>query len=43
LRNPIVEQVANETMQVVKAIWKQYKFNPEELEIRVELAKRFEK
>jgi len=39
LRNPIVEQVANETMQVVKAIWKQYKFNPEELEIRVELAR----
>lgn len=39
LRNPIVEQLANETMQVVKAIWKQYKFNPEELEIRVELAR----
>jgi hypothetical protein len=34
-----VEQLANETMQVIKAIWKQYKFNPEELEIRVELAR----
>lgn len=39
LRNPIVEQLVNETMQVVKAIWKQYKFDPEELEIRVELAR----
>jgi len=39
LRNPIVEQLSNETMQVIKAIWKQYKFNPEELEIRVELAR----
>lgn len=39
LRNPIVEQITNETMQVVKAIWKQYKLNPEELEIRVELAR----
>ena len=39
LRNPIVEQLANETMQIVKAIWKQYKINPEELEIRVELAR----
>jgi len=39
LRNPIVAQIANETMQVIKAIWKQYKFNPEELEIRVELAR----
>lgn len=39
LRNPIVEQISNETMQVIKAIWKQYKFNPEELEIRVELAR----
>jgi CRISPR/Cas system Type II protein with McrA/HNH and RuvC-like nuclease domain len=39
LRNPIVEQLTNETMQVVKAIWKQYKFNPEQLEIRVELAR----
>lgn len=39
LRNPVVEQLANETMQVIKAIWKQYKINPEELEIRVELAR----
>jgi CRISPR-associated endonuclease Csn1 len=39
LRNPIVEQLTNETMQVVKAIWKEYKFNPEELEIRIELAR----
>ena len=39
LRNPIVEQISNETMQVVKAIWKQFKLNPEELEIRVELAR----
>ncbi len=39
LRNPIVEQLTNETMQVIKAIWKQYKINPEELEIRVELAR----
>lgn len=39
LRNPIVEQIANETMQVLKAIWKQYDLNPNELEIRVELAR----
>ena len=39
LRNPVVEQLSNETMQVIKAIWKQYKINPEELEIRVELAR----
>jgi len=39
LRNPVVEQISNETMQIIKAIWKQYKFNPEELEIRVELAR----
>lgn len=39
LRNPIVEQIANETMQVVKAIWKQFQLNPNELEIRVELAR----
>lgn len=38
-RNPIVEQIANETMQVVKAIWKQFQLNPKELEIRVELAR----
>jgi CRISPR-associated endonuclease Csn1 len=39
LRNPIVSQLVNETMQVIKALWKQYKFNSEELEIRVELAR----
>lgn len=39
LRNPIVEQILNETMQIVKSIWKQYKLNPNELEIRVELAR----
>ena len=39
LRNPIVEQLANETMQIVKALWKQYHLNPDELEIRVELAR----
>ncbi len=39
LRNPVVEQLSNETLQVIKAIWKQYNFNPEELEIRVELAR----
>lgn len=39
LRNPIVEQIANETMQVVKAVWKHYALDPNELEIRVELAR----
>ena len=39
LRNPIVEQVTNETMQVIKSIWKQYQLNPNELEIRIELAR----
>ncbi|MEZ5083279.1 MAG: HNH endonuclease domain-containing protein [Bacteroidales bacterium] len=39
LRNPIVSQITNETLQVIKAVWKQYKINPEELEIRVELAR----
>ena len=39
LRNPIVEQIVNETMQVVKAVWKEYKFDPKELEIRIELAR----
>lgn len=39
LRNPIVEQIANETMQVVKAVWKQFALDPKELEIRVELAR----
>lgn len=39
LRNPIVEQISNETMQVVKSVWKQFNLNPQELEIRVELAR----
>ena len=39
LRNPIVEQLANEAMQVIKSLWKQYNLNPDELEIRVELAR----
>ncbi len=39
LRNPVVEQISNETMQVIKALWKQYKLDPKELEIRVELAR----
>lgn len=38
-RNPVVEQIVNEAMQVIKAIWKQYKLNPSELEIKVELAR----
>ena len=39
LRNPVVSQLVNETMQVIKALWKEYKFNPAELEIRIELAR----
>lgn len=39
LRNPIVEQLANETMQIIKSLWKQYHLNPDDLEIRVELAR----
>ncbi|MCX6151994.1 MAG: type II CRISPR RNA-guided endonuclease Cas9 [Ignavibacteriales bacterium] len=39
LRNPVVEQISNETMQVIKALWKQYNINTQELEIRVELAR----
>ena len=39
LRNPVVEQIYNEAMQIIKAIWKQYNINPKELEIRVELAR----
>ena len=39
LRNPIVEQIVNETMQIVKSLWKQFHLHPEELEIRVELAR----
>ncbi len=37
LRNPIVEQITNETLQVIKSIWKQYKVKPDE--IRIELAR----
>lgn len=39
LRNPIVEQITNEALQVIKAIWKEYKLNTDELEIRIELAR----
>ena len=39
LRNPIVEQLVNETMQIIKSLWKQYHLDPENLEIRVELAR----
>jgi len=39
LRNPVVEQLSNEIMQVIKSIWKQYNLNPKDLEIRVELAR----
>lgn len=39
LRNPVVEQLANETMQIIKALWKDYNIDPKELEIRVELAR----
>ncbi|PIP55079.1 MAG: hypothetical protein COX07_01855, partial [Bacteroidetes bacterium CG23_combo_of_CG06-09_8_20_14_all_32_9] len=37
LRNPVVEQIVNETLQLVKSIWKQYDAKPSE--IRVELAR----
>jgi CRISPR/Cas system Type II protein with McrA/HNH and RuvC-like nuclease domain len=37
LRNPVVEQLTNETLQIVKSIWKYYKIKPDE--IRVELAR----
>ncbi|GAA0523935.1 type II CRISPR RNA-guided endonuclease Cas9 [Chitinophaga japonensis] len=40
LRNPIVEQVVNETLQLVKDIWRQYG-RPEQ--IRVELARNLKK
>jgi len=39
LRNPVVEQILNEVMQVVKSLWKKFKINPEELEFRIELAR----
>ncbi|MCL5028008.1 MAG: type II CRISPR RNA-guided endonuclease Cas9 [Bacteroidetes bacterium] len=38
-RNPVVEQIVNETMQIIKALWKQYNIDPKDLEIRVELAR----
>ncbi|NWF89016.1 MAG: type II CRISPR RNA-guided endonuclease Cas9 [Ignavibacteriaceae bacterium] len=37
LRNPVVEQLTNETLQIVKSIWKHYKVKPDE--IRIELAR----
>jgi len=37
LRNPIVEQIVNETLQQIKWIWKEFGFKPDE--IRVELAR----
>jgi len=37
LRNPLVEQVINETLMIIKDIWKQYGYKPSE--IRVELAR----
>lgn len=39
LRNPVVEQVTNETLQVIKALWKAHNLNPDELEIRIELSR----
>ncbi|MCI0448201.1 MAG: type II CRISPR RNA-guided endonuclease Cas9 [Chlorobi bacterium] len=35
LRNPIVEQITNETLQVIKSIWKQYKIKPDEIKIEL--------
>ncbi len=47
LRNPIVEQIANETMQVVKDVWTRWDFwslpEAERPEIRVELARDLKK
>ena len=39
LRNPVVEQMTNETLQTIKSILKAYKLSPDELEIKVELAR----
>jgi len=41
LRNPVVEQIVNETLQLVKSVWKQYFGNNKTPfnEIRVELAR----
>lgn len=41
LRNPIVEQVTNETLQVIKEIWKQYGKQPDK--IHIELARDLKK
>jgi CRISPR/Cas system Type II protein with McrA/HNH and RuvC-like nuclease domain len=37
LRNPIVEQIVNETLQQIKGIWKHFGYKPDE--IRIELAR----
>jgi CRISPR-associated endonuclease Csn1 len=39
LRNPVVEQITNEALQIIKALWKQFKLDPDELEIRIELSR----
>ena len=39
LRNPVVEQMTNETLQTIKSILKEYKLKPDDIEIRVELAR----
>lgn len=39
LRNPVVEQMVNETLQTIKSILKKYQLKPNDLEIRVELAR----
>jgi len=39
LRNPVVEQITNEALQIIKAIWKEFRFKNDELEIRIELAR----
>jgi hypothetical protein len=39
LRNPVVEQMVNQTLQTIKSIFKEYKLTPDETEIRVELSR----
>ncbi|MBS1496398.1 MAG: hypothetical protein JSS98_03160 [Bacteroidetes bacterium] len=39
LRNPVVEQMTNETLQTIKSILKEYNLKPDDIEIRVELAR----
>lgn len=39
LRNPVVEQMTNETLQIIKSILKEYNLKPGDIEIRVELAR----